>query len=63
MAAGTQTAAAKPNYSRKTLKKMGRDKRKAKIASDKEFAKTWFEGKSKRSDDKKKAYRKRFAKK
>ncbi|MGE0614048.1 MAG: hypothetical protein AB7P04_00270 [Bacteriovoracia bacterium] len=51
----------KPNYSRKTLRKMARDKRAKKIREDKEFAKTYFAGKSKRSNDKKVAYRKRHS--
>jgi len=57
------TPAAKPAYSRKTLKKMGRDKRKAKIKTDSAFAKTLFEGKSKRSTEKKAAFRKSKSKK
>ena len=56
----TQAAtAAKPNYSRRTLRALGRNKRKLKLRTDKEFAKTYFEGKSKRSNDKKAAYRKK----
>ncbi len=49
--------------SRRKLRKAGRDKRRVKVATDKEFAKTLFGGKSKRSADKKVAYRKRNAKK
>jgi len=53
----------RPDYSRKTLRKMGRDKKKAKLKTDKEFATAYFAGKSKRSDEKKTAFRKRYAKK
>lgn len=53
----------KPNYSRKTLKKMGRDKRKKKLLADKEFAKTYFSAKSKRANDKKSVFRKKKSKK
>jgi len=49
----------KAKLGRKTLKKQGRDKRKAKILGDKEFAKALFAGKSKRSLEKKQAYRKK----
>lgn len=52
-------AAAKPNYSRKTLRKLGRQKRAKKLASDPEFKKAFFEGKSKRAGDKKSAFRKK----
>ena len=58
----TQTAAT-PNYSRKTLRKLGRQKRSLKLKTDKEFAKAFFAARSKRSTDKKTAYRKRHAKK
>lgn len=57
------TTAAKPNYSRKTLKKMGRDKRKAKLKTDVEFKKAYFGGKSTRSTAKKSAFRKSKSKK
>ncbi len=53
------TTTATPNYSKKTLRKMGRVKRKAKIATDKEFAGKYFEAKSKRSTEKKVAFRKK----
>jgi hypothetical protein len=53
----------KAKLGRKTKKKLGRDKRKAKIATDKEFAKAHFEGKSKRAADKKTAFRKKKNKK
>ena len=48
---------------RRTLKKLGRDKRHAKIHSDKEFAKAHFAAKSKRSTDKKVAFNKKKRKK
>lgn len=44
--------------SRKTLRALGRKKRKLKISTDREFATAYFAAKSKRSDDKKKAFRK-----
>jgi len=52
-------AATKTAPSRKTLRKRGRDKRRKKIQSDKEFAKAYFAARSKRSTDKKAAYRKK----
>ena len=58
--ATTATATAtKANLGRKTKKKLGRDKKKAKLHADKAFAKTYFESKSKRSIDKKTAFRKK----
>lgn len=45
--------------SRKTLRKLGRAKRMQKLATNAEFAKTYFEAKSKRSTDKKSAFRKK----
>ena len=62
-ASSTSSKTATPVTSRKKLRKAGRAKRQAKIATDKEFAKTLFAGKSKRSADKKVAFRKRNAKK
>lgn len=65
----TNTAAtggkAKPkaNLGRATLRAQGRKKRKLKLAADKEFAKTFFAAKSKRSNDKKAAFRKKKARK
>jgi hypothetical protein len=47
--------------SRKTLKKEGRKKRTLKLRTDKEFAKTYFEARSKRSEAKKTAFRKRHS--
>jgi hypothetical protein len=49
----------KAKLGRKTLRKLGRDKRKTKLASDKEFAKGFFEARSKRSIEKKSAFRKK----
>ena len=48
---------------RRTLRKLGRDKRNTKIATDKEFAKTYFAAKSKRATDKKVAFNKKKRKK
>ena len=59
----TDSAAKKGAIGRRTKKKLGRDKRKAKIQTDKEFAKTYFEAKAKRAADKKVAFRKRNSKK
>ncbi len=56
----TQTAS-KP--SRKTLRALGRKKRQQKLKTDKEFAKTFFAAKSKRSTEKKSAFRKKKSKK
>jgi hypothetical protein len=56
----TATApATKSALGRKTKKKLGRDKKKAKLQADKAFAATYFEAKSKRSIDKKTAFRKK----
>ncbi len=54
----TQTATTTSKPSRKTLRAAGRKKRTLKLQSDKEFAKTFFSAKSKRSTDKKAAFRK-----
>lgn len=66
--AQTQTAAktakkadgmmAKKNL-RKKARKEGREKRRVKLQSDKEFAKAFFEARSKRANDKKAAFRKK----
>ncbi|HAR43338.1 MAG TPA: hypothetical protein DCS07_12035 [Bdellovibrionales bacterium] len=48
---------------RRTLKTQGRKKRKLKLAGDKEFAKTFFAAKSKRSTEKKAAFRKKKSRK
>ena len=53
----------KDGLGRRKIRKLGRDKRKAKIATDKEFAAKLFAGKSKRSDDKKTIFRKKKNKK
>ncbi len=58
-AATTSTETKKPAYGRKTLRKIGRVKRKAKLAGDKEYAAKYFEAKSKRSTDKKAAFKKK----
>lgn len=52
-----------PNFSRKTLRDQWRKKLRDKIHNDPEFAKTFFEGKSKRSAERKVAFKKRHAKK
>lgn len=52
----TKTAGTK---SRKTKRTEGRNKRKTKLKTDKEFAKTYFAAKSKRSNDKKAGFRKK----
>jgi hypothetical protein len=44
---------------RRTLRKAGRIKRKAKLATDKEFAKKFFDAKSTRAVGKKVAFRKK----
>lgn len=62
----TKTAAgdaAKSATLRKFLKKQGRKKRTLKLRTDKEFAKTFFEARSKRSTDKKSAFRKKKSRK
>ena len=59
----TTPSTPKSKLGRNTLKKLGRDKRKAKIHGDQEFAKTYFAAKSKRAADKKTAFRKKKAKK
>jgi hypothetical protein len=49
--------------SRRSKKAEGRKKRTLKLRSDKEFAKQYFESKSKRSVEKKSAFRKKKSKK
>ena len=61
MAETTTATASTP--SRRTLRTAGRKKRALKLKTDKEFAKTYFTAKSKRSVDKKSAYRKKKNKK
>lgn len=48
---------------RKKKRTEGRKKRALKLKTDKEFAKQYFEGKSKRSAEKKSAFRKKKSKK
>jgi hypothetical protein len=66
----TQTPAAagpvtdkNPKGLRRHLRKLGRRKRAQKLKTDKEFAKTFFAARSKRSTDKKSAFRKKKARK
>ncbi|MBU6153209.1 MAG: hypothetical protein KGP28_02800 [Bdellovibrionales bacterium] len=59
----TPSTSAKKNLGRRSLKKLGRDKRKAKLQADKAFSKTYHEAKSKRSIEKKNAFRKKKSKK
>ncbi len=54
--------AAKRNLRKKT-RRAGKKKLAAKLHSDKEFAKTFFEARSKRQNDKKVAFRKKKARK
>ncbi len=63
MATATTATTEKAKLGRRKLRKAGRVKRNAKIHADKEFATKYFESKSKRSVDKKVAFRKRKAKK
>jgi hypothetical protein len=63
MSTTTTTTTPKAKLGRRTIRKLGRDKRKTKIVADKEFAKKLFDGKSKRSADKKVQFRKKKAKK
>jgi hypothetical protein len=64
MATATQTTSTPANnLGRRSLKKLGRDKRKAKLQADKAFAKTYHDAKSKRSIEKKNAFRKKKSKK
>lgn len=48
---------------RRKKKAAGRKKRAQKLKTDKEFAKTYFEGRSKRSNDKKSTFRKKKSRK
>jgi hypothetical protein len=59
----TTTTPAKKNLGRRSLKKLGRDKRKAKLQADKTLSKKFHEAKSKRSIEKKNAFRKKKSKK
>lgn len=58
-AKGPKGTAKPANISRKTLRAAGRKKRKLKLKGDKEFAKAFFAAKSKRSNEKKSAFRKK----
>ncbi len=55
----TPSTTPKAKLGRRTKKTLGRNKRKLRLATDKEFAKTFFAARSKRSDDKKGAFRKK----
>jgi hypothetical protein len=57
--AAAATPSAKSKLSRRNRRKVGRDKRRAKLQTDKEFAKAYFAARSKRSTDKKAAFRKK----
>ncbi len=61
----TTTATTTPTgpTSRKKLRALGRKKRAQKLSTDREFAKTHFAAKSKRSTDKKSAFRKKKSRK
>ena len=59
MATASTTPATPSAKSRRTLRTEGRKKRKLKLSTDKEFAKTYFAAKSKRSTEKKSAFRKK----
>ncbi len=52
-------AGEKTSPSRRTLRKKGRMKRAERLKKDPEFKKGYFEGKSKRSTEKKSAFRKK----
>ena len=62
---GPKTTAPKraANLSRRTLRALARKSLKERVRTDREFAKTYFGAKSKRSDEKKVAFKKRHAKK
>ena len=55
--------AAKAATARKFLRKQGRAKRSLKLKTDAEYAKTFFAARSKRSNDKKAAFRKKKSRK
>ena len=59
MTTTTTATTPKAKLGRKTKKKLGRDKRKAKLQASKEVAKAFFAAKSKRSGEKKVAFRKK----
>ena len=62
-AAAPVTDITKKRALRRRLRASGRKKLTAKLRTDKEFAKTYFEGRSKRSTEKKAAFRKKKSKK
>ena len=51
------------NWGRRRRKTAGRSKRKLKLQADKEYARSYFAARSKRSTDKKSAYRKKKSRK
>ena len=51
------------NWGRKRITTEGRNKRKLRLKTDREFAKTYFDAKSKRSTEKKSTFRKKKTKK
>ncbi len=55
----TTSTTPKAKLGRKTKKKIGRDKRKLKLQTNKEAAKAYFDAKSKRSVEKKVTFRKK----
>lgn len=63
MTESTATTPSASQKSRKTLRTEGRKKRVAKLKTDREFAKSFFEAKSKRSNERKTAFRKKKTKK
>ncbi|MEN9723082.1 MAG: hypothetical protein RJB38_1068 [Pseudomonadota bacterium] len=63
MSEAQTTATPKSKLSRANVRALGRKKRKAKLSSNKEVAKAYFEAKSKRSAEKKTAFRKKKSKK
>ncbi len=58
-AAAAPAAGEKSPLGRRTKRTLGRNKRKLKLKTDKEFAKGYFDARSKRSIEKKAAYRKK----
>lgn len=59
----TGAALATKRNARKTARRAGKKKLAAKLATDKEFAKTFFEARSKRQTEKKVAFRKKKSRK
>lgn len=60
---GSKTKTAAERNTRRAARRAGKKKLSAKLHSDREFAKTYFGAKSKRSGDKKSAFRKKKSKK